>query len=158
MLAGIDRLMIGEVLVHHLDVANWLAGPLAMVAARIRRDVEGIRGESAATMLHAGGEGRTAVVDGDMAVPGGPSRLEDRMEIVGDAGSIVLDGATLTLRAGAAPVVVHYDLGEAYQRSYDGAIAHFAHALLHGLPFETPAGAHLRVLALVEDAYRLAGR
>ena len=159
MLAGLDRLMIGEGLVHHLDVMTWLAGGLAMRAACVRHDVPAVRGESAATMLLEDADGRTAIIDGDLAVPGASARIEDRLEIIGTEGSIRLDGETLTLvRSDAARSEIRYDLDDAYQRSYDAAIAHFAHALLHDLPFETPADVHLRVLALVEDAYRLASR
>lgn len=159
MLAGLERLAIGEVLVHHLDVACWLAGPLAMVASRIRRDVTGVRGESAASMLLEGSDGCTAIVDGDMAVPGASATLEDRLEVVGSAGSIRLDRAQLVLVVAAGVrTSFDYDLDDAYQRSYDGAIAHFAQALMDDAPFETPPDVHLRVLALVEDAYRLANQ
>jgi predicted dehydrogenase len=157
MLGGLRRLMIGEVLVHHLDVVSWLVGPLAVRAACPRRDVAAIRGESAATILLHGDDGCTVVVDGDLAVPDAPERVDDRLELLGTEGAIRLDDLTLSLsRPGAAPQSVTYDADASYQGAYDSAIAHFTRALLDGTPFETPPEVHLRVLALVEDAYRAA--
>jgi len=159
MLGGLPRLMIGEVLVHHLDVVSWLVGPLAVHAARLRRDVAAIRGESAATILLSGDDGCTVVVDGDLAVAAAPARVDDRVELLGTEGSIRLDDLTLTLsRPDLPPQTVVYDADVAYQGAYDSAIAHFARSLMDGTPFETPPEVHLRVLALVEDAYRAANR
>ena len=156
MLAGIPRLMIGEVLVHHLDVACWLAGPLTLDAARLRRDVAAVRGESAATLLLHGDDARTVIVDGDIAVPEAPARVDDAMELFGTDGAIRLAGSAVTLSRADDPTrTVRHDSDLAYQQSYDAAIAHFVHALCSDTPFETPADAHLRVLALVEEAYRL---
>lgn len=156
MLGEIPRLMIGEILVHHLDVACWLGGPLTLDAARLRRDVIAVRGESAATLLLHGEDAKTVVVDGDIAVPDAPARVADAMELIGTEGTIRLRDSALALYRTDGPVQSFpYDPDEAYQASYDAAIAHFAHALSRDLPFETPADVHLLVLALVEDAYRL---
>jgi predicted dehydrogenase len=158
MLAGLPRLVVCEVLVHHLDVAAWLAGPLALRGAHMRHDVDAVRGESAATLLLATANGATVLVEGDMAVPGAPARIDDRMELVGTEATVVLEGATIALhRPHATPETVRFDPDEGYQASYDGAIAHFADALIDGAPFETPADVHLHVLALMEQAYALAG-
>ncbi|MEO5700129.1 MAG: Gfo/Idh/MocA family oxidoreductase [Casimicrobiaceae bacterium] len=157
MLATLPRLMIGEVLVHHLDVACWLAGDLTVRAACARRDVPDIAGESAAVILLRGPEACTVLVEGDLAAVGAPARVGDRLELLGTAGAVRYENGALTLvRAHAPPEVVRYDTDLAYQRSYDGAIAHFAAAFRHDLPFETPPEVHLRVLALVEAAYALA--
>ena len=48
------------------------------------------------------------------------------------------------------------DLADAYQKSYDGAIAHFVECLRSGQPFETDCSDNLATLRLVEDAYRQA--
>ena len=48
------------------------------------------------------------------------------------------------------------DLADAYQKSYDGAIAHFVECLRSGQPFETDCSDNLATLRLVEDAYRRA--
>ena len=159
MLAELPRLMIGEVLVHHLDVASWLLGDLAVRSASLRRDVPAVRGESAATILLAGPDGATVIVDGDLAATDAPARVDDRMELHGTQGAIRLDDLVLTLlRPGEAPRTLRYDVDDAYQSAYDSAVAHFARALLDDTPFETPPATHLRVLELVEDAYAAATR
>lgn len=50
LLATLPRMMVAETLVHHLDVAHWLAGAGTVLGATLRRDVSQIAGESAATI------------------------------------------------------------------------------------------------------------
>ncbi len=154
MLADVPRLMIGEVLVHHLDVACCLLGPLAVVRASTRRAIDGVRGETAAR-IELSGNGTHAVVSGDLARGGAPLPLSDSMRLVGSEGEIELDGSQLTLR-GRKSAAVAFDLDAGYQESYDATMAHFVDALSRDRPFATPPDVHLRVLALAEDAYRLA--
>ncbi len=45
------RLLIGETLIHHLDVLRWLAGPLRVVGARAQRAIPGVEGETVAAIL-----------------------------------------------------------------------------------------------------------
>jgi predicted dehydrogenase len=144
--------MIGEVLVHHLDVACHLMGALQLTAASIGRTVHGIAGETAAR-IELKGPGTSAAVSGDMADPDAPLPVTDAMQLAGTHGEITLDGSRLSL-AGRRRQQVEFDLDAGYQRSYDAAIAHFADALLEGRPFATPPEIHLRILALAEDAYR----
>jgi predicted dehydrogenase len=154
MLAAVERLMIGEVLVHHLDVACCLVGPLAVTEASIRHAIADVRGETAARIGLAG-ERVVAELSGDLACPGAPFPLTDALRLAGATGEIALAGNILTL-AGEVSRQMEFDLDAGYQGSYDAAIGHFADALLHDSPFETTPEAHLRVLALAEDAYRAA--
>ena len=155
MLAGLARFMIGEVLVHHLDVATWLVGRLSVSGACQRHDVPNLRGESAASILLSNRDGCSVIVEGDLAVPGVPARVDDRCELLGTQGTIRFADMTLTLSRGSMdPRSVRFDADDAYQHAYDGAIGHFARALRDGTPFETPPAIHLQVLALVEAAYR----
>jgi predicted dehydrogenase len=159
MLAGIPRLMIGEVLVHHLDTAAWLIGPLEVSSAGLRHEVAAVRGESAARILLRSDDDCAVVVEGDLNVPEAPSRVDDRMEMVGTCGAISFDQHTLTLRRRDERPMTHcYDADQAYQRAYDDTIAHFAQAIVEEVPFETPPEVHLRVLKLVEAAYAAAAR
>jgi hypothetical protein len=52
---------------------------------------------------------------------------------------------------------ISFNLEEAYQKSYDNAIAHFIDSLESGEPFETDRLDNLETLQLVSEAYRLAG-
>jgi predicted dehydrogenase len=154
ILASVPRLMIGEVLVHHLDVARYLAGPLTVAAATTRREIDAVRGETMAHIALAA-DGMRAEVSGDLADPDAPMALTDTMHLAGTAGAIALDGGLLTL-SGREARATAFDLDAGYQQSYDAAIAHFVDALVHDRPFETSPEVHLGALGLVEDAYRLA--
>src|SRR5205807_3061659 len=46
-----DRLMIADVLIHHLDVARWLLGPLQVAYARSARTLSYVTGETLATIV-----------------------------------------------------------------------------------------------------------
>ena len=154
MLASVTSLMIGEVLVHHLDVALNLLGPLTVASASINHEFEDVRGETSARidLIGGGTEGR---VSGNLAVQGAPLPLTDSMRLTGSKGEIVLEQNLLTLSARESRSI-RLDLDAGYQASYDGAIGHFAEALLEGQPFTTSPQVHLKVISLAEDAYRAA--
>jgi hypothetical protein len=59
--------------------------------------------------------------------------------------------------SGELEETVSFNLKQAYQQSYDNAIAHFTQALEQDTPFETDRLDNLQTLQLVEDAYRKAG-
>ena len=156
-LASLSRLIIGEALVHHLDVVTWLMGPMHVVSAKAAHGLPAVNGEHAATILLSGDEGRWSLVEGDYAAAGYPPAQADSLELIGERGSARFEGSRLTLLS-AMPQEAEYNLADAYSRSYAGAIAHFAHCLRDGAPFETAAVDHLAVLALVEAAYARVGR
>lgn len=154
MLATIERLALGEVLVHHVDVARRLAGPSILESVVLRRDVDEVRGETAARLELTSMLGAAIVLDADMACAGAPARIDDRVELLGSRDKVHFDGRRLV--GGGAEVM--YDPEAGYQASYDAAIADFAAALVHGTTFATPPSTHVDVLRRVEDAYRRAVR
>ena len=131
-----SRLMIAEVLIHHLDVVRFLCGPLRVIGARALHTVADVAGETAATILLETERGRPVVVTGTIAAPGFPHRTKDRLEIVGSKASVVLDAEELRV-LGPSARTIRYDFDEAYQASFDNAIRHFADCLASGAPFET---------------------
>ena len=155
-MAGEARLMIAEVLIHHLDLVRFLCGPLRVVAARAARTLPEVRGESVATIFLETAAGAPVVVTGTMAAPGYPSRPPDRLEIVGTRASAVFEDSVLSL-LGPRPRSQRYDFDQGYQASFDGVIAHFADCLETGAPFETDPADNLETLRLVEHAYWAAG-
>lgn len=150
-LGRLHRFMIGEVLVHHLDVLRWLVGPLAVVGARTQRLCDAIEGESAAS-IELEGEGARVTLDGDFSVRGAPPTPVDELEITGTDGVASFKGNVARV-TGAHERSQTFDLAAGYADSYATAIAHFVDALSTGRPFQTDVRDNLSTLALVEAAY-----
>ena len=101
-------------------------------------------------------DGTPVEVSGTFSDPGAGLAVRDDLRIDGAQGGIAFDGTTLRLMGGRPEERV-YVPETVYADSYASAIAHFADALARGIPFETSGEENLATLALVEDAYRLAG-
>jgi len=151
------RLMLAEVLIHHLDTARFLCGPLRVVAARAARTLPEVAGETLATVFLETVSGAPVVVGGTMAAPGHPARTRDRLGIVGSRASVALDGETLRL-LGSTPREERFEPDRSYQESFDATVRHFVDALASGGAFETDAADNLETLRLVEHAYWASGR
>jgi predicted dehydrogenase len=149
------RMLVEEVLIHHLDTLRVLMGPLRVKAAALSRTCPELFGEDGAVIqLETQNGGAAVSIFASFAADGYPAAQIDRLEILGESGSIRLDGNLLTC-SGKSPAERHYDLATEYQGSYNAAIAHFVDALQSGRPFETSPGDNLQTLRLVEDCYRL---
>lgn len=156
LLATLPRMMVAEVLVHHLDIARWLAGPAHVAQASMQHAVPQIAGESSARIVLACARGVRFGVMGDMAAAGAMPTLRDDLTLAGSEASITLRGSRLHLD-GDAPKAITVDLEADYAASYFGAIGHFVHALRNDHPFEASLEDHLAVLELVDQAYRQVG-
>ena len=158
-LAAMPRLIIAELLVHHLDLALWLCATDAVALATTTRRSPHVIGESGASMQLRLPGGGYFLIRGDMADRASPPHLREELVLHGSHGMITLqqDGIELidsTSPSGRERVSVDFDAD--YLASYRDTIAHFVDALRSGTPFETPIHWHLRVLAMVERAYELA--
>jgi D-apiose dehydrogenase len=162
------RLLIGEALIHQLDVLRFLLGPLGVVAARELHTEPDLAGETVASLLLEVREsGAPVVLAGSYVSPGfagsgAPgtalgAQTADRLEIAGTQSSVVMNDSALELR-GAYIRTEPVDYGASYQHCFDAAIAHFVERLRSGEPFDTAPEDNLQTLELVETAYRLAGR
>lgn len=149
--AQLERLLIGEVLIHQLDVLRWLLGPLAVVTSRTGRLCPAVRGEDHAVILLEGNK-CWAVLEGNLAAPGELPTPSDRLELVGTKGSALFEGNAVRMR-GEREESIELDLVAGYGDSYAASISHFASALISGEAFETDVQENLHTLALVEDAY-----
>jgi D-apiose dehydrogenase len=148
------RMLVAEVLIHHLDTLRMLLGPLRVTAAELSRSFSEMTGEDGAVIQLKAASGAAVTVFASFAAHGFPAVQVDRLDILGDAGSIRLDGAQLTC-SGASPAEGHYDLAAEYQGSYNRTIAHFVQSLRDDTPFETAPEDNIETLRLVEDCYRL---
>jgi D-apiose dehydrogenase len=152
----VERLMIAEVLIHHLDVMRYLCGELRVVTARAARTVEDVVGETTAAIFLETASGAPVEVTGSLAAPGYPVRPPDRLEFVGSKASATFTDSELRLLS-ANPRTHKFDADAGYQASFDGVIAHFVHCLDTGASFETNPADNLETLRLVEHAYWAAG-
>lgn len=151
------RLLVMEVLIHHLDTLRFLFGELDLGSAVLARSNADIIGEDSAILgLARRSDGVPLQVSGNLAVHGAPPAPADQLWIWGARGTIHLDGATLRL-IGPQPREIAFDPASSYQAAYNGAIAHFVQCLAAGAPFETAATDNLETLRLVEAAYRISG-
>ncbi len=150
--ADLDRLLVAECLIHQLDVLRWLAGPLTVVAARLARSCPAIRGEDRAVVFMSGGNGVTALCDGDFTATGYPPRSADRFELIGTKTSALFADGRLLLTSGEGR---DFDTTTLNQAAFNGCIAHFVDCLRADRPFETDPRDNLETLRIVEDAYRL---
>ncbi len=151
------RLMIAEVLIHRLDVARWLCGPMSLVAARARRSCVEVIGETEATLFFETRGNRVPVlVDGNFASAGYPAQSVDRVEIVGSRARIAMDHDVLRLH-GPESEEVQYEPVSSIQESFDRTMQHFVDCLRSGAPFRNEVEDNLPTLQLVDEAYRSAG-
>lgn len=149
------RLLVMEVLIHHLDTLRYLFGELEVVAARLERSNDEIVAEDvAAVVLRRPSDGLVVNVTGNLAVHGQPPAPRDHLRIFGTRGTVELLGSKLSLSA-ATPREETFDPDATYQGSYDAAIGHFLDGLDTGNAFETAPEDNLRTLRLVEEIYRL---
>jgi predicted dehydrogenase len=153
---GEKRMLVAEVLIHHLDTLRMLLGPLRVTAAALSRSYSEMAGEDGAVIQMQAERGGSVTIFASFAAHFYPAVQVDRLDILGDTGSIRLDGPLLTC-AGANPAELRYDLAAEYQGSYNRTIAHFVQSLRDDTPFETAPEDNLETLALVEDCYRLSG-
>lgn len=150
------RLLIFEVLIHHLDVMRLLLGPLEVVAARVAKVNKALAGEDVAVILLAGSNGLTAVMDGNISAPGyGPLPM-DRLEIMGTRGTLIFERDRLHL-AGAEDAPVVFDLAKNYQICFTQAVREFVCGIREGAPFPTDRLDNLETLRLMESCYIAAG-
>jgi predicted dehydrogenase len=155
-LTGFRRNLVFETMIHHLDVLRCLVGPLRVVAARLNRLAEGLPGEDTAAILMEGAGGLIATADGCLVAPGYPPLHGDRLEVIGTAGTVVMDLNRVYL-VGQEAAAEEVDLLGRYQECFDTAMAAFVAGLRDGSPFETDRLDNLETLRLMESVYRAAG-
>jgi predicted dehydrogenase len=148
----LDRALVMEVLIHHIDTLRFLLGEMTVVHARTGRRSQAMTGEDRASITFDTADGATVSLLANLGAHGEPPALVDRLVLVGERGTIRLQGDTLSC-AGAAPATLRYDMPQCYSDSYAATISHFVDALASNAAFETSPADNLRTLRLVEDIY-----
>jgi predicted dehydrogenase len=158
MFATLERLLVMEVLIHHVDTLRFLLGPLTLAGASIGRSCPLVRGEDRAAILMKTAAGAAVSLVGDFAAHGYPAAQRDRLEMHGSAGAIFLERDRLQVVRGAgdsgSPVEeLAIDFAADYEASYLGALTHFLDRLDDGAAFETSPEDNLETLRIVEQVY-----
>jgi predicted dehydrogenase len=150
------RLLIFEVLIHHLDVMRTLLGPLQVASAQVAKVNKALAGEDVAVILMHGRNGMTVVMDGNISAPGYGPMPADRLEIMGTKGTLVFDRDRLTM-AGSDEAPLVFDLAKNYQACFTSAVREFVRGLLDSKPFAIDRLDNLETLKLMESCYVAAG-
>lgn len=149
--ADLDRFLVFEVLIHHLDTLAFLFGPLNIKTAELSRRCADIQGEDYARIdLMAGNVKGT--LTGDFCVEGAPPLPMDMLKTSGLT-DVLINGWSLTVDS---KPIQQWAIETAYQDSYTETIQHFVDALAFGKPFATSAATGVELLRHVERIYGLA--
>ncbi len=151
-------LIVLELGPHHFDIVRFLFGEPEDVYARTLKvtPAEHVVGEEVATTL-LGYADRLAQVELSWASLGYPADAvnPDVVAIEGTDGSLFVDhnGQLRLSRRDGRQERIAIDTTDAYRRSWQAALAHFAECLGTGEPFETSGTDNLHTLRLVFAAY-----
>ncbi len=155
-LADLPRLLVFEVLIHHIDILRWLCGGLAVQTAALSRACRAVQGEDTGHIRFTAPAGHTVDLHGCLCSPEAPGHICDHLEITGSNGTITLDDTTLTLD-GPSSADSQWTFDEQYASAFESAVGHFVDRLADNGPFETEAADNIHVLQLVEDVYTASG-
>lgn len=151
------RLIIFEMLVHHLDTARFLFGPIEEVYCRTAKLNPIIAGEDVALIQTEHASGLRGVIDGNRATePEEPGQGMETTQIDGFEGKIRL-GPAGRVRLNGEVVFDGSDLPGYKGDSCFATQRHFVECLESGEEFETEAADYMnKTFAVVEACYRSA--
>jgi predicted dehydrogenase len=168
-LAKEPRFVLIDLGVHVLDVARVLLGEVEHLTAELQKRNPEVAGEDTATMLLRHTSGAVSVVEctyGSRRLP--DSFPETLVEIEGDKGAIVSrigsrieitsNGAMHTFDADPPVLPWAERPWHVAQESVLATCRHMLRAVREGRPADTSAEDNLRTFALVEAAYKAAGK
>lgn len=146
------RLFIFEFLVHHIDTARFLFGPIQQVFARTARLNSSVCGEDRALILLAHERAVDGVVDGHgLLSTGDPAQTIGDAWFEGDRGRLIIDGFG-DLRLNEEIVWRNPRMGYRGDSVF-ACLNHFIACLRSGKEFETGVEQYLPTVAAMEAAY-----
>ena len=155
-LAEFPRLLVFEVLIHHLDALRSILGEMRVLDARLDRMNPALKGEDVALVTLQSHDGAIITIDANISALGYPDLPTDRLELLGEADTLVYDRDRITLLSRPDEVSIH-DLAANYQACFTGAVTEFVTGLRTGRPFATDRLDNLQTLRLMEAIYNRAG-
>jgi predicted dehydrogenase len=148
------RLLLYETVVHHIDTARFLFGPIDTVYARIRRHNPAIRGEDCAMVVLRHAAAVDGVIDGHRFLdpdPPGPAMGEAWID--GDEAGLRINARGEMCRGSEQIYTPPAELGYKGDSVF-ATQRHFIDCLRAGVAAESNAQAYLDTFAAVEAAYR----
>ncbi|MFN4154386.1 MAG: Gfo/Idh/MocA family protein [Paracoccaceae bacterium] len=155
-LAGFKRLLVFEVLIHHLDALRSILGEMVVLSARLDRINPDLKGEDVALVTLRSSDGALIQIDANISALGYPPLPTDRLELLGDADTLIYDRDRIFSLSRPDDVSLH-DLTANYQACFTGAVTEFVSGLRSGKTFATDRLDNLNTLRLMEGIYRAAG-
>ncbi|MDP3342458.1 Gfo/Idh/MocA family protein [Frigidibacter sp.] len=155
-MADFTRLLVFEVLIHHLDALRAILGEMTVTAVRLDRMNPDLKGEDVALVQLESADGALIQIDANISAPGHPPLPTDRLELLGELDTLIYDRDRITLLSQPDAVSLH-DLTANYQACFTGAVTDFVEGLRTGRPFQTDRLDNLQTLRLMESIYRVAG-
>lgn len=155
--AKLPKLIVFELLIHHLDLITWLFGPVTVNRAALSRRCAAVIGEDVAEIELLTANGVSVRLTGSFCRAEKPEIPTDDLVIVGEQSTLRFSNGRVSLEpdSGLSPESFPFD--HSYPASYAGAIKDFVEGLVLKRPFETSALEHLAILNLVEEIYALGG-
>lgn len=161
MLADLERMLMMEVLIHHVDALRYLVGPMHLHAALTGQSCAALKGEDRASLLFSAGPDESAAVTilGDFMAHGREAAQIDQLDIFGRDGAIRLDADGASLFRGTGRIEhVDTDFTANYKASYRETIRYFCEGVLSGNSFKAELADNLKTLRLIQSAYEISGK
>jgi D-apiose dehydrogenase len=149
----LERFLIDEVLVHHIDTARFLFGDISSIYAEGARRNPRMVGEDHAILAMRHLHGAMGLVGGHAFLKDNSSPTHDEAIFEGDSGAIRVSSLG-EIWSGQQKIWTNEQVEGYRGDSVYNCQAHFIDCLKNGQPFETGAREYLeRTFAVVEAAY-----